>query len=191
MPWRSCFHWRSKGHWARQHTCQTPWNAAHAICSSLTSLLNASLLQGRFQNKWKGEYLTPCQGLGTSMKWKPIYWPFSALPVLAKVLESTVHEQHFEYLEKNMILSEEQDGIRPNRSTQDVLLIAIDDWKKVLGLGQTMTTVMIELSKAFDSINHNLVLRSYGHAWCRAGMVHRLLGKEEAEGAAKHHSIWA
>lgn len=57
-----------------------------------------------------------------------------------------------------MILNEEQAGFRPNRSTQDVLLIAIDDWKKVLDLGQTVTTVMIEFSKV-DSIHHNLVLR--------------------------------
>ena len=87
------------------------------------------------------------------------YRPVSVLPVLAKILEGIVHDQLFGYLEKNKILCEEQAGFRPNRSTQDVLLRATDDWKKALDLGQFVATVMIDLSKAFDSINYDLLLR--------------------------------
>ena len=61
-------------------------------------------------------------------------------------------------MEKNRILNEEQAGFRPNRSTQDLLLRATDDWKKALDLGQIVATVMIDLSKAFDTINHDLLL---------------------------------
>ena len=56
-------------------------------------------------------------------------------------------------------MCKEQAGFRPNRSTQDVLLRATDDWKKALDLGQFVATVMIDLSKAFDSINYDLLLR--------------------------------
>ena len=76
-----------------------------------------------------------------------------------KEFESIVYDQLFDFLEKNKILNEEQAGFRPNRSTQDVLLRTIDDWKKALGLGQFVATVMIDLSKAFDSINHDMLLR--------------------------------
>ena len=69
------------------------------------------------------------------------YRPVSVIPVLAKVFECIVHEQLFEYVEKNGILNKEQDGFRPNRSTQDVLLRATDDWKKTLDLGQFVATV--------------------------------------------------
>ena len=55
------------------------------------------------------------------------YRPVSVLPVLAKIFEGIVHDQLFGYLEKKMILCEEQVGFRPNRSTQDVLLRATDD----------------------------------------------------------------
>ena len=80
------------------------------------------------------------------------------IPVLAKVFECTVHEQFFEYVEKNGILNKEQARFRPNRSTHDVLLRATDDWKKALDLRQFVATV-IDLSKAFDTINHDLLLR--------------------------------
>ena len=57
------------------------------------------------------------------------------------------------------ILKEEQAGFRTNRSTQDVILRATDDWKRALDCGQIVATVMIDLSKAFDTINHNLLLK--------------------------------
>ena len=75
------------------------------------------------------------------------YRPISVIPVLAKVFECIVCDQLFEYVEKNKILNEEQAGFRPNRSTQDVLLRATDDWKKALNLGQFVATVIIDLSK--------------------------------------------
>ena len=84
------------------------------------------------------------------------YRPVSMIPVIAKLFESIVHHQLYGYLE-NKILREEQAGFRPNRSTQDVLLRATDDWRKALDLGQLVATVMIDLSKAFDTINHEEV----------------------------------
>ena len=45
------------------------------------------------------------------------YCPISIILILAKVLESIVHDQVYEYLESNNILKEEQAGFRPNRST--------------------------------------------------------------------------
>ena len=69
-----------------------------------------------------------------------------------------MHDQVYEYLESNNILNEEQAGFRPNRSTQDILLRTIDDWKTALDLSHVVATVMIDLSKAFDTINHNLLL---------------------------------
>ena len=92
------------------------------------------------------------------------YRPISVIPVIAKVFESMVHGQLYEYLGRNKILSEEQTGFRPNRSTQDALLRAIDDWKSALDSGQIIAAVMIDLSKAFDSINYNLLLKKL-HAY--------------------------
>ena len=65
----------------------------------------------------------------------------------------------YEYLENNKILKEEQAGFRPNRSIQDILLRTIDDWKSALDNGHVVATVMIDLSKAFNTINHKLLIK--------------------------------
>ena len=83
------------------------------------------------------------------------YRPVSVIPVIAEVFESIVHHHLYGYLEEHRILKKEQAGFQPNRSTQDVILRATDDWKRALDCGQTVATVMIDLSKAFYTINHD------------------------------------
>ena len=85
--------------------------------------------------------------------------PISVLPVLAKVLESVVAAQLTDCLESNKLLSDAQSGFRSKHCTQDVLLKCTDDWKTALDKGKVVGTVMIDLSKAFDSICHSLLLR--------------------------------
>ena len=86
-------------------------------------------------------------------------------PVVGKVFESLVHQQLYLYLEENYLLRENQSGFRPNRSTQDVLLKTIDDWKLALDDNKIVASVLINLSKAFDTIDHDLLfqkLHAYG-----------------------------
>ena len=50
-------------------------------------------------------------------------------------------------------------GLTIECSLISVILRATDDWKRALDCGQIVATVMIDLSKAFDTINHNLLLK--------------------------------
>ena len=86
---------------------------APAISNSLTTILNASLSQGHFPSEWKEVNVTPVPKSGDRHEVND-YRPVSVIPVLAKVFECIVHEQLFEYVEKNGILNKEQDGFRPN-----------------------------------------------------------------------------
>ena len=93
------------------------------------------------------------------------YRPVSIIPVLAKVFEGLIHHQVYEYLEQNGLLKDVQSGFRKNRSTQDILLGTVDDWKTALDRGQDVAAVMIDLSKAFNTVNHALLiekLQAYG-----------------------------
>ena len=86
------------------------------------------------------------------------------IPVVGKVFESLVHQQLYSYLDENHLLRENQSGFKPNRSTQDVLLKTIDDWKLALDENKIVASVLIDLSKAFDTIDHDLLLQKL-HAY--------------------------
>ena len=65
------------------------------------------------------------------------------LTVIAKVFESLIHDQLYNYLVLKSFLNEAH--FQPNHSTQDVLLKTVDDWKIALDEGKIVGAVMIEL----------------------------------------------
>jgi hypothetical protein len=137
---------------------------AEAIAPSVAKLLNQSLASGEIPGEWKRANVTPVPkstAAGQSSDFRPI----SVLPVIAKVFESLIHRQLYTYLMENSLLHPCQSGFRPAHCTQDVLLKTIDEWRVSLDHGECVGTVKIDLSKAFDSIDHNLLLNklsSYG-----------------------------
>ena len=131
--------------------------SAPAISKSLTLLFNASLKLGQFPREWKEANVTPVPKNGDK-ELVTNYRPVSILPVISKVFESLIHQQLYHYLDSNSLLSSAQFGFRPHHNTQDVLLKSVDDWKMALDRNELVGTVMIDLSKAFDTIDHSLLL---------------------------------
>ena len=123
---------------------------ALSIAQCITSLFNASLTTSQFPSEWKEANITPVPKLGGKRDFNSLR-PISVLPVLAKVLESVVAGQLTDYLEFNKLLSDAQSGFWSKHCTQD--------WKTALDKDKVVGTVMIDLSKAFDSICHSLLLR--------------------------------
>jgi retron-type reverse transcriptase len=84
--------------------------------------------------------------------------PFSILPAISKVIESVVFEHLHHYLLENNLLSQKQFGFRKNHSKTDCLLSiqkttinAIEKKKKII-------IITLDLFKAYDSVDHNLLL---------------------------------
>ena len=130
---------------------------ALAIAPSVTKLFNASLLQGQIPSDWKKANVTPIPRTSTSNS-PTNFRPISVLPVLAKVYESLIHQQVYRYLTTNSLLHPCQSGFRPAHSTQDTLLKTVDEWKIALDCGEYIGAILIDLSKAFDTIDHNILL---------------------------------
>ena len=93
------------------------------------------------------------------------YRPISVLPCLSKILERSVHRQLMEYLEKHHLLKDSQFGFRPDRSTELITTLFLDDIRKNVDSGKLTGVIFLDLSKAFDTVSHSSLLSklpSYG-----------------------------
>ena len=74
-------------------------------------------------------------------------------------MERSVHDQLSSYLRDNNILSNQQSGFRPNHSTKTTLLDVTDYVLKGMDEGKVTGIVFLDLQKAFDTVNHRLLLK--------------------------------
>ena len=86
------------------------------------------------------------------------YRPVSILNILSKVLERTVHTQLVGYLEKKDIIFDYQSGFRSGFSTDTCLINLSDHVRSEISKGNFVGMVMIDLRKAFDTVDFNILL---------------------------------
>ena len=86
------------------------------------------------------------------------YRPISVLSVLGKLFEKTTFNQVYTYLNENNLLSKYQSGFRPMHSTLTALIDIPDIWYLDIDDGLTNDILFIDLKKAFDTIDHEILL---------------------------------
>jgi sarcosine oxidase/L-pipecolate oxidase len=87
------------------------------------------------------------------------YRPISILPIISKIFERSVFNQLYEFLNANNLLYKYQFGFCPKYSTLAALIQMCDAWYENMDNGELNGVVFIDIRKAFDSINHNILLR--------------------------------
>ena len=85
------------------------------------------------------------------------YRPISLLPLLSKVFERVVPDQTEEFLSLTKILYDYQSGFRKNHSTDTCLSFLNDKILKGFDDGLVTGMILIDLQKAFDTINHDIL----------------------------------
>ena len=86
------------------------------------------------------------------------YRPVSNLPFLSKILEKVVLSQLFSYLNSHNLISASQSAYRPFHSTETALLKVANDILKSLDDSQVSVLSLLDLSAAFDTIDHQILL---------------------------------
>ena len=81
------------------------------------------------------------------------------LPVVVKIIERLVHRQLFASLQKNGVFHQAQSGFRPQHKTQETLVGVIDEWGWSLDGYKLVGSIMIDLSKAVDNVDHSILLK--------------------------------
>ena len=86
------------------------------------------------------------------------YRPISILPTMSKVFERSATQQLVEYLEKNNIIKESQHAYRKGHSTITCLYEVVNHLYQIIDQKKIAAVISLDLSKAFDSVNHSLML---------------------------------
>ena len=87
------------------------------------------------------------------------YRPISILPTLSKIFERAAVNQIMDYLESNNLLSNCQHAYRGNHSTVSCLFESVNYLHKMIDNKRWTAIASLDLSKAFDSISHKLMLK--------------------------------
>ena len=126
----------------------------------LALLINKSLMTGIFPDKLKVAIVTPIyKGKNTDQHEFGNYRPISVLPAMSKIFEKVVHSQIYEYMNKKKFLNRSQYGFRAKHSTEYATIEFVEKAAKSLDNSHIPFSVFIDLSKAFDTLDHAILFK--------------------------------
>ena len=127
------------------------------LSTPLSVIINSSITSTSFPVQWKSAIIHPLHKKGLTSTCAN-YRPISMLPAASKVAEMYIVDILTDHLERNNLLHPLQSGFRRGHSTQSLLLYLTDSWYKSLDKGDMVGVVYLDIAKAFDTINHSLLL---------------------------------
>ena len=127
------------------------------IVEPITYIYNLCIAQNIFPSSFKKAKVIPLpkSNLVSDLN---NYRPISLLPVLSKILEKHVHGHFISFLEMHKLLHPFQSGFRHNHSCTTALTLLTNKWLSAINDFQMSGVVFLDFSKAFDLVNHNILL---------------------------------
>ena len=133
-----------------------------SVLQPITNIINKSFSTSTFPDTLKTAQVIPIHKKNSILD-KGNYRPVSILPIISKLFERAINEQLVNFFNQHfhIFLS----AFRSGYGCQSALLKITEDWKKALDENQYVAAVLMDLSKAFDCLPHDLLLlklESYG-----------------------------
>ena len=135
---------------------------SHKFNVTLADIINSSLAAGVFPAQLKTAKVIPIHKSGSKMD-VSIYRPISLLSSFSKIFEKIMHNRVSNFLEENKVLYDKQFGFRAGRSCEQALLTAKNEILSALNKKQVALLLLIDFSKAFDMVDHNILLDKLEH----------------------------
>lgn len=139
------------------------------ISQPLAHLFNLSFRTGVFPDHFKLAKVIPIYKNGDKHLISN-YRPISLLPTLSKIMEKLMLKRLQSYLTKINYLSNSQYGFRKNCTTELALLHIVNNVMNNMEVKNITIGLFLDLSKAFDSINHDILLKKLNHIGIRGTM---------------------
>ena len=132
------------------------------LSTPLQILFNNSYLSGNVPNALKLSNVIPVfkKGSQTSLS---NYRPISLLSIFHKLLERLMYNRLVSFLDKHHVLFEKQFGFRSKHSTDHAILSIVDKIQKAIEERNYSCGIFLDLSKAFDTVNHKILLGKLDH----------------------------
>ena len=139
--------------------------AKEVACPYVTDCINSSINDEIFPTELKEADVTPLFKSGEKTI-KINFRPISILTCASKVYERLLGDQlNDHFTSRNNLLCNLLSGFRKGHSTQHALQIVIENWKESLDSKGIVGTILMDLSKAYDCLPHDLLiakLEAYG-----------------------------
>lgn len=127
------------------------------ICDILAYIINLTFLCGDFPEKLKYSVVKPLFKKGDKLDLNN-YRPITLIPIIAKIFEKAMYRRLDNFLNKHNIIKREQFGFRPRSSTSLACFHLVKEITESIDKKQHVACVFLDMSKAFDFVNHNTLL---------------------------------
>ena len=144
-----------------------PYRILHLLLNDiaiiLSDIFNLSIRTGKFISRLKTAKVIPLYKMKGSEQELSNFRPIALLSNLDKIFEKLTHKRFSQFLERNKIIFDRQFGFQRNHSTNDNLICLTEAIREKLDQSEFSCGVFLDLQKAFDNVDHNILLKKLEH----------------------------